>query len=60
MFLTVVIATHIADIAAHTDAIARAHIRLTAVTIVFLWLRLMKNIRGFATLGQYRYKNNFR
>ena len=53
-FLLAVIVTHIVDIAAHTDGLARAHIRLTAVTVIFLWLRLMKNIRAFATLGEWR------
>ncbi|KAL4232901.1 hypothetical protein ACF0H5_007588 [Mactra antiquata] len=48
-----VIGTHVADIVHHTDAIARAHIRLTAVVVIFLWLRLMKNIRAFATLGPF-------
>ncbi|XP_052775718.1 uncharacterized protein LOC128213734 isoform X3 [Mya arenaria] len=51
--LLAVIGTHIADIISHTDQLARHHIRLTAVVIIFLWLRLMKNIRAFALLGPF-------
>ncbi|XP_053393911.1 uncharacterized protein LOC123525348 isoform X2 [Mercenaria mercenaria] len=51
--LLAVIGTHVADIVVHTDALARAHIRLTAVVVIFLWLRLMKNIRAFAMLGPF-------
>lgn len=51
--LLAVIGTHIADIAAHTDQMARVHIRLTAIVIIFLWLRLMKNIRAFSMLGPF-------
>ncbi|XP_060608623.1 uncharacterized protein LOC132760627 isoform X3 [Ruditapes philippinarum] len=51
--LVAVIGTHVADIVDHTDAVARAHIRLTAVVVIFLWLRLMKNIRAFSMLGPF-------
>lgn len=47
-----VIGTHIADVAAHSEMLARSHIRLTAIVVIFLWLRLMKNIRAFAMLGK--------
>ncbi|CAL1548535.1 unnamed protein product [Lymnaea stagnalis] len=45
-------ATHIADIISHSEILARAHIRLMAVTIILLWLRLMKNARAFSQLGR--------
>ncbi|XP_052264627.1 transient receptor potential cation channel subfamily A member 1-like isoform X2 [Dreissena polymorpha] len=51
--LLAVIVTHFVDIGFHTEKIARAHIRLTAIVIIFLWLRLMKNIRAFSLLGPF-------
>ena len=52
IFLLVCISTHLADIIQHTTTIARAHIRLMAVTIILLWLRLMKVVRCFTLLGK--------
>ncbi len=45
------ITTHIVDVVHHTPSIARAHIRVMAVTVILIWLRLMKNARAFAALG---------
>ncbi|XP_052106818.1 transient receptor potential cation channel subfamily A member 1-like isoform X2 [Mytilus californianus] len=53
LFLMVCIATHIADVVDHKTDVARAHIRLMAVTIILLWLRLMKNVRCFSLLGPF-------
>ncbi|XP_059144999.1 uncharacterized protein LOC131932143 [Physella acuta] len=53
ILLLVCMATHIADIISHTELLARAHIRLMSITIIFLWLRLMKNARAFAALGPF-------
>ncbi|RUS78045.1 hypothetical protein EGW08_014184 [Elysia chlorotica] len=53
VMLIICMVTHIADVANHTEKIARAHIRLMAVTIILLWLRLMKNARAFALLGPF-------
>ncbi|XP_076100764.1 uncharacterized protein LOC143069822 isoform X3 [Mytilus galloprovincialis] len=53
LFLMVCIATHIADVVDHKTSVARAHIRLMAVTIILLWLRLMKNVRCFSLLGPF-------
>nr|KAG5703897.1 hypothetical protein BaRGS_008156 [Batillaria attramentaria] len=53
ILLFVDIATHVADIVAHSETLARAHIRLMALTIIMLWLRLMKNARAFALLGPF-------
>ncbi|XP_064605915.1 transient receptor potential cation channel subfamily V member 2-like [Liolophura sinensis] len=47
------IITHIADVAAHSDLLARWHIRILAFTIILLWLRLMKNARAFERLGPF-------
>lgn len=46
------IITHVADVIAHSDLLARWHIRIIAVTIILLWLRLMKNARAFERLGK--------
>ncbi|CAG5133070.1 unnamed protein product, partial [Candidula unifasciata] len=51
IMLLVCIATHVADIISHTEILARLHIRFMAATIILLWLRLMKNARAFAILG---------
>ncbi|GFO19270.1 transient receptor potential cation channel subfamily v member 1 [Plakobranchus ocellatus] len=53
VMLIVCMITHIADVISHTEAVARAHIRLMAVTIILLWLRLMKNARAFTLLGPF-------
>ncbi|CAH1772535.1 unnamed protein product [Owenia fusiformis] len=51
--LSVCVGTHIGDVFFHTDFLARLHIRIMAVTIILIWLRLMKNARAFATLGPF-------
>ncbi|BFZ16281.1 hypothetical protein BsWGS_19321 [Bradybaena similaris] len=53
IMLLVCIATHVADIISHTEILARLHIRFMAVTIILLWLRLMKNARAFSILGPF-------
>ena len=52
ILLLVDICTHVADVLSHSEVLARAHIRLMAITIILLWLRLMKNARAFALLGK--------
>lgn len=42
MLLAACTATHIADILNHSETLARAHIRLMSVTVVFIALRLLK------------------
>ena len=54
ILLLVDICTHVADVISHSEAVARAHIRLMAITIILLWLRLMKNARAFALLGKIK------
>merc|ERR1719422_2081224 len=51
--LTVCITTHIVDVAAHSETTARLHIRIMSITIILLWLRLMKNARAFSLLGPF-------
>ena len=53
--LLVSIVTHLVDVAYHTIFMARLHIRIMAVTVILLWVRLLKNARAFAYLG----KNTF-
>ncbi|XP_069813214.1 transient receptor potential channel pyrexia-like isoform X2 [Dendropsophus ebraccatus] len=52
--LLAVICTHIADIVVQQNsALHVSHVRVFAVTIVFLWLRLMKHARAIRLLGPF-------
>ncbi|XP_041358930.1 transient receptor potential cation channel subfamily V member 3-like isoform X1 [Gigantopelta aegis] len=51
--LLVSIITHLVDIGFHSDEIARSHIRVMSITIILLWLRLMKNARAFSVFGPF-------
>lgn len=51
--LFVVIVTHIIDIVAHSEEMARLHISVMAITIILLWLRLMKCARSFSLIGPF-------
>ncbi|XP_067888781.1 uncharacterized protein [Heterodontus francisci] len=53
LLLFALIATHAADLLMNSDFIHIAHIRLFAVTIIFLWLRLMKHVRAIRSLGPF-------
>lgn len=53
VFLIASITTHLVDIFVHSETLARAHIRIMSVTIILLWLRLMKVARAFALLGKW-------
>lgn len=53
VFLVASITTHLVDIFKHSETLARAHIRIMSVTIILLWLRLMKVARAFALLGPF-------
>lgn len=53
VFLVASITTHLVDIFVHSETMARAHIRIMSVTIILLWLRLMKVARAFALLGPF-------
>lgn len=58
LFLMVVIVTHVADIIHHSEPVARAHINLMAITIILLWIRLMKCARPFSLVGKYMLLQN--
>ncbi|KAL5020929.1 hypothetical protein ScPMuIL_000084 [Solemya velum] len=53
VMLLLCISTHLVDIFDHSINLALAHIRLMSITIILLWLRLMKNARAFALLGPF-------
>ena len=49
--LLVSISTHVIDVSYHTNFVARLHIRIMAVTVILLWIRLLKNARAFTFIG---------
>lgn len=51
--LSVCIITHVIDVIKPSETAARNHIRFMSVTIILLWLRLMKNARAFSLLGPF-------
>ncbi|XP_040289767.1 transient receptor potential cation channel subfamily A member 1-like [Bufo bufo] len=52
--LLAVIVTHIADVIVKSNAdLHVSHVRVFAVTIIFLWLRLMKHARAIRLLGPF-------
>ncbi|XP_053571917.1 transient receptor potential cation channel subfamily V member 6 [Bombina bombina] len=52
--LLAVILTHIADIVVRSNTdLHISHVRVFAVTIIFLWLRLMKHARAIRLLGPF-------
>ncbi|KAM4704918.1 uncharacterized protein WCC33_009732 [Rhinophrynus dorsalis] len=52
--LLAVILTHIADVAVVDNPnLHTSHVRVFAVTIIFLWLRLMKHARAIRLLGPF-------
>ncbi|GCC29704.1 hypothetical protein chiPu_0008146 [Chiloscyllium punctatum] len=53
LLLFALIATHVVDLVTQSEFIHVAHIRLFAVTIIFLWLRLMKHVRAIRALGPF-------
>ncbi|XP_048384543.1 transient receptor potential channel pyrexia-like [Stegostoma tigrinum] len=53
LLLFALIATHAVDLTTESEFIHVAHIRLFAVTIIFLWLRLMKHVRAIRALGPF-------
>ncbi|XP_023676863.2 uncharacterized protein [Paramormyrops kingsleyae] len=53
VLLTVVFGIHVADILIVESALREYSLRLFAVTIIFLWLRLMKHVRAFREMGPF-------
>ncbi|CAH1253679.1 TRPA1 [Branchiostoma lanceolatum] len=53
LLLLVCITLHVVDVFAHSKEVARWHIRIFALTIIIMWLRLMKNARAFKAIGPF-------
>ncbi|XP_067833410.1 transient receptor potential channel pyrexia-like [Heptranchias perlo] len=53
LLLLALIATHVADLLMTSELIHTTSIRLFAVTIIFLWLRVMKHVRAIRALGPF-------
>lgn len=51
VLLLAVIFTHVADVVNHSEAIARAHIRVFSVTIVFISMRIFESGRVIFEVG---------
>ncbi|KAG5831550.1 hypothetical protein ANANG_G00304870 [Anguilla anguilla] len=49
----VVFGIHVADIFVIESTLRATSIRLFAVTVIFLWLRLMKHVRAFRIMGPF-------
>ncbi|KAM6956620.1 uncharacterized protein FYW47_012571 [Aplochiton taeniatus] len=53
ILLTAVLGTHVADLFLLSDTLHSVSLRLFAVVIIFLWLRLMKHVRAFRVMGPF-------
>ncbi|XP_067091805.1 transient receptor potential channel pyrexia [Osmerus mordax] len=51
--LITVFGIHVADIFLVSDTLRAVSLRLFAVVIIFLWLRLMKHVRAFRVMGPF-------
>ncbi|KAJ1194008.1 hypothetical protein NDU88_003303 [Pleurodeles waltl] len=54
LMLLIVITTHIADVVEQNNSdLHISHVRFFSVTIIFLWLRIMKHARAIRALGPF-------
>uniref|UniRef100_H2ZZT3 Si:ch73-193i2.2 n=1 Tax=Latimeria chalumnae TaxID=7897 RepID=H2ZZT3_LATCH len=53
LLLLVIFGIHVADIFIINTQLRLTSLRLFAVTIIFLWLRLMKHVRAFRAMGPF-------
>ncbi|TRY85651.1 hypothetical protein DNTS_008800 [Danionella cerebrum] len=53
LLLLAVLGLHVADIFLMSDTLRINSLRLFAVSIIFLWLRLMKHVRAFRPMGPF-------
>ncbi|XP_051507002.1 transient receptor potential channel pyrexia-like [Myxocyprinus asiaticus] len=51
--LMAVLGVHVADIFLVSNSLRENSLRLFAVSIIFLWLRLMKHVRAFRAMGPF-------
>eukprot|EP00062_Callorhinchus_milii_P017712 gi/632970450/ref/XP_007901656.1/ PREDICTED: transient receptor potential channel pyrexia-like [Callorhinchus milii] len=53
LLIFTVIVTHVADLLMENPNLHTSHVRLFAVAIIFIWLRLMKHVRAIRSLGPF-------
>ncbi|XP_026858318.2 transient receptor potential channel pyrexia isoform X4 [Electrophorus electricus] len=53
ILLIAVLSLHLADVYLVSHALRTYSLRIFAVTIIFLWLRLMKHVRAFRVMGPF-------
>uniref|UniRef100_A0A4W6E0C8 Si:ch73-193i2.2 n=1 Tax=Lates calcarifer TaxID=8187 RepID=A0A4W6E0C8_LATCA len=51
--LTASFSVHVADVIGPSPSLHTASLRLFSITVVFLWLRLMKHVRAFRLMGPF-------
>ncbi|XP_024660551.1 uncharacterized protein LOC101484410 isoform X2 [Maylandia zebra] len=51
--LTASFSVHVADVIGPSTILNTMSLRMFSITIVFLWLRLMKHVRGFRLMGPF-------
>uniref|UniRef100_A0A7N8YBG2 Si:ch73-193i2.2 n=1 Tax=Mastacembelus armatus TaxID=205130 RepID=A0A7N8YBG2_9TELE len=51
--LTVSFSVHLADVIGPSVCLHTTSLRLFSITVVFLWLRLMKHVRAFRSMGPF-------
>ncbi|KAK7140698.1 hypothetical protein R3I94_013090 [Phoxinus phoxinus] len=53
LLLLAVLGIHLTDVFLVSEALRQNSLRLFAVSIIFLWLRLMKHVRAFRAMGPF-------
>ena len=53
IFMIATAATHIVDVVAHTTILADWHARISVVTLIIIWFRLLKFLRPFEFIGWF-------
>ena len=53
ILMTATAVTHIVDIAAHSTVLADWHARISVVTLIIIWFRLLKYLRPFEFIGWF-------
>ncbi|KAI6651977.1 Transient receptor potential channel pyrexia-like [Oopsacas minuta] len=51
--MTATAVTHIVDIAAHSTILAEWHARISVITLILIWFRLLKYLRPFEFIGWF-------
>lgn len=53
ILMVATVVTHIVDVAAHTIVLADWHARISVVTLIIIWFRLLKYLRPFEFIGWF-------